>query len=539
MLSLIPAFYEALYTRRLIKLTAFGHGLTAKQVRYGDLESKAGVKTDPTLLEIARDILIRRYGMKSLAMKHLRGLVNALAIKTARIRKSGGTGTSAGSRRKLLDSVGGDAKRVQALARENARFLLFAKLAGVVLDQEEIEKGATVFEDVDGEAGASTSPPGVNFAKHTAAALVFFELVSADLFSSSKELTKVLVKEGDVLLTDLYKSFEFRLHAVWASEQHKADLDQTIADLGDQVYVKDHLKYVNMEMAMLKVLRFWPTELYLREHASKLEKAKACLSRIIRARGENKRMREVHRERWGRWFDAYDKLLHGEDHASGVFTYEEFRQMVNVARRHEKFPRLTEELAMHAFNSWNDNLDPGLNGASYHDPADDKEEQAHRIDLELAAVKIQNLWRLSQERTAELDPSHYIVVSEELRKYRARVRMQIRMAHFFWSATTFVDEELQDEAAAAAAEAMRGSENARTAFARVIVGLGFHLEEETSLMDHKRIMMVVSHLVQVRSTPIPHPARRRRLSQPPRTTTTAVTTTRNNVNTNTSQHHRA
>ena len=224
---------------------------------------------------------------------------------------------------------------------------------------------------------------------------------------------------------------------------------------------------------MLKVLRFWPIELYLREHTDQLEKAKVCLKKMIRARAETKRDRELHRLRWGLWFDSYDRFLHGKDHASGVFTYEEFRQMVNVARRHEKFPQMNEELSMRAFNSWNDSLDPGVAGASYHDPAEleRKEKTAHRIDMELAAVKFQNLWRLSQERMAEVDPSRYIVVSEELRKYRSRVRMQVRMAHFFWAATTFVDEEIHDEAAAAAAEAMRGSENARNEFARVSIRL--------------------------------------------------------------------
>ena len=73
-----------------------------------------------------------------------------------------------------------------------------------------------------------------------------------------------------------------------------------------------------------------------------------------------------------------------------------------------------------------------------------------------------------------------VPVQAELRKYRARVRKQVQLAQSFWSSTTFVDDELQDEAAAAAAEAMRGSENARNAFSRVIVGLGFHLEQSTA-----------------------------------------------------------
>ena len=51
----------------------------------------------------------------------------------------------------------------------------------------------------------------------------------------------------------------------------------------------------------------------------------------------------------------------------GVFTYEEFSQMIGVVRRYESFPSPSEEMAMHAFNSWNDSLDPGINGADYHE----------------------------------------------------------------------------------------------------------------------------------------------------------------------------
>ena len=150
-------------------------------------------------------------------------------------------------------------------------------------------------------------------------------------------------------------------------------------------------------MALQRVLRFWPIELELRDRMGALARAKSCLKRMVRLRAENKRERDIHRRRWGAWFEAYDRFLHGTERAAGVFTFEEFSQMISVVRRHEKFPKPTDELAMQAFNAWNDNLDPGVNGADYHDPTA-REDGSHKIDQELAAVKFQNAYRLHKER---------------------------------------------------------------------------------------------------------------------------------------------
>ena len=69
----------------------------------------------------------------------------------------------------------------------------------------------------------------------------------------------------------------------------------------------------------------------------------------------------MQRGRWKEWFRRYNDYLH-PDMASGVFTLEEFAQMVGVARRQDHYPKPSEDLCLLMFNNWNDELDPTLAG---------------------------------------------------------------------------------------------------------------------------------------------------------------------------------
>ena len=102
----------------------------------------------------------------------------------------------------------------------------------------------------------------------------------------------------------------------------------------------------------------------MRDYAGELGRARSILKKLLRARAEHLEETNIQRKRWNDWFDGYDEFLH-PGRAVGVFTFEEFSQMLGVARRYERYPKPNEELAMKAFNKWNDELDPTLAGESF------------------------------------------------------------------------------------------------------------------------------------------------------------------------------
>ena len=80
------------------------------------------------------------------------------------------------------------------------------------------------------------------------------------------------------------------------------------------------------------MIRFWPIERRLRDYAVELDRARGILKKLLRARAAHLEERKVQRKRWNGWFDGYDEYLH-PGRAVGVFTFEEFSQMLAVARR--------------------------------------------------------------------------------------------------------------------------------------------------------------------------------------------------------------
>ena len=372
--ALIPAIYETLYLQRCT-----GPDKNVLEALQG------GPKSQLSMIEFARDTLIRRYGMKSLAMKHLRGMVNAIGES---------------NKRDLFAGRGND-----KVAAQRARLVLFARLAGIHGEDEEDESPAVA---------------AVKLQRR----LNFFVKLATNLFPTCKAMANMLILsqtgswsngiDRDNFVTVLYKLFPNLI----TLDVYKKQLDKEVNDLDTRT--KDHQVLVHFEMASLVMINFVETEQELATTLVKQHEAAKMFQRLFRRRKQRLKEDAPHIARWETWFDRCDKYLH---HLSqhGVFEFAEFSWMINAARADAG--ELMEFTIMKIFNEWQDKLDPSLSDTSFLTKPEATEDS--QIKKEYAANRIQHVFHRYMTQKGRLEEamlmmqaSHSLITTVSRRKLR-------------------------------------------------------------------------------------------------------------------------
>ena len=291
-----------------------------------------------SLPEFARDCFIRKYGIKSLAVKHLRGLKGLCESPPP-----GGL---------------------------NTRLSVFAMLMGI----REPPGGAAAPGAV--ARGASDEPPPTRY--HPFSVRIFFKMMRV-MFAKGKDMAAIfyaadkLVPREQVVLAVASAFTSLRLKR----SKDYAELQRALVAMEAKTVMRktEKLICINLDDALAIAMERWPLEWSLRysppqsaaETARPMDRIRRCARRHFLARSIFKAQQ---RKRLLDLFSEWDEYLHSptDGHFDvrcqpGVFTLAEFTRLVNEGCKHN----LPEDKVLQVFNMWHEGIDQAVADAEAKD----------------------------------------------------------------------------------------------------------------------------------------------------------------------------
>mmetsp|Transcript_823 Transcript_823/g.1042 ORF Transcript_823/g.1042 Transcript_823/m.1042 type:complete len:455 (-) Transcript_823:107-1471(-) len=327
------------------------------------------------LVTVCRDLLIRQYGMKSLAMCHTRALVKCISLST---------------REDVLRNRKGDWDPTKA------RLALFATLIGITRNMVPKDRFPFI-------ASEDT--------KSTARSVKFFLKFMQALFPQKTDDPKpffMLVHGGwmrgiprEALLESVTRLLPFvSSSALYSDNLRDAIMELNSRENGNEVCV-------HLESAILKLLPFLSVEDDLCLEESLRTKTVIRLQACYRRRRVLHIKNEPKRRKWEGWFESWDMKIHGV--ATGMLTFDEFDSIIQLAR--PEMGCLSEATVMKMYNEWSDRLDSSTTS----------------LTREMSACSIQGMYH----RWTETRGSSSANVPPEVRVSQRSISRKIRVAYFF------------------------------------------------------------------------------------------------------------